>query len=264
MLKRWLRSPLVVTVLFAVAAGLILFGGIRGAQAALRIQSEWFGAEVVLDDIDVALTEQSGREEKARLVHGEESLLSQVKDGKLVFLGDDDEFAIGRKYVEKLAVRNTRNSKNNAGGADGNAEDQLIKEYVRVTVYKYWEKKNSKGTYVKDPSLDSKYIKVEWNTNDSGWAIDDLSTTDERTILYYDSIVKAVNESDDPSEDTEPFTKSIRIDSTILDADNLEDYRDARFKIEAVVDAVQTHNGKDAMMSAWGNNLIAVGDDAEN
>ena len=37
-----------------------------------------------------------------------------------------------------------------------------------------------------------------------------------------------------------------------------------KFRIRATVDAVQTHNGADAMMSAWGNNdMITVGDDAE-
>lgn len=255
MLKKWLRSPLVTAALFVVAAGLILFGGIRGVQAAPRIQSTWFGAEVELDDIDVALTEQSGTEEEARTVHGDDSLLSaKDKDGKLLVLGSDAEFVVGKKYAEKLAVRNTVNANNNAGGADGKAGDQLIKQYVRVTVYKYWTKKNADNKYVKAPELDPSKIELEWDLS-NGWSIDDRSTTAERTVLYYADILN-------PGEDSSAFTKTIRIDSSAL---NDASYKNARFQVEAVVDAVQTHNGADAMMSAWGNNdMITVGADAED
>ena len=254
MLRKWLRSPLVTAALFVVAAGLILFGGIRGVQAAPRIQSTWFGAEVELDDIDVTLIEQSGKEESPRPVHGDDALLS-AKDEKekLLLLGDDSEFTVGKKYVEKLAVRNTVNTNNNAGGADGNAGDQLIKEFVRVTVYKYWTTKDADGNYVKAPQLDPSKIEIGWDTS-SGWSIDDRSTTAERTVLYYADILEK-------GKDTNAFTKSIRVDSSVLDD---AAYKDARFQIEAVVDAVQTHNGKDAMMSAWGNNdMITVGADAD-
>ena len=251
MLRKWLRSPLVTAALFAVATGLILFGGIRGVQAAPRIQSTWFGAEVELDDIDVALTEQSANDSAPNEKHGDDVLLTTL-------LKDGEEFVVGKKYNDyRLAVRNTVNDNNNEGGADGNAGDQLIKEYVRVTVYKYWTTKDASGNYVKAPELDPSKIEVGWDTT-NGWSIDDRSTTAERTVLYYADILYT-------GEDTTPFTKSIRVDSSVLDD---AAYKDARFKIEAVVDAVQTHNGKDAMMSAWGvdvegQNLITVGNDAE-
>ena len=247
MLKKWLRSPLVTAALLVVSVGFIVYGGIHGAQAALTITSKWFGAEVVLDDIDVALTEQSANDSEPSKKHGDDDLLTTL-------LKNGEEFVVGRKYDNyRLAVRNTANDKNNQGGADGNAGNQLIKEYVRVTVYKYWTKKDAEGNYVKAPELDPKKIDLVWDTS-SGWSIDEDSTTDERTVLYYSEILYK-------DKDTTPFTKSIRVDSSVLDDDA---YDGARFKIEAVVDAVQTHNGKDAMMSAWGNNLIAVGDDAEN
>lgn len=248
MLRKWLRSPLVTAALFVVAAGLILFGGIRGVQAAPRIQSTWFGAEVELDDIDVALIEQSANDDAYAERHGDDVLLTTL-------LKDKEEFVIGKKYDKyHLAVRNTVNNNNNAGGADGNAGDQLIKQFVRVTVYKYWTTKDADGNYIKAPQLDPSKIDIAWDES-NGWKIDGRSTTDERTVLYYAKILQ-------PGEDSSAFTKSIRVDSSVLDN---AAYKDARFQINAVVDAVQTHNGADAMMSAWGNNdMITVGADAEN
>lgn len=246
MLKKWLRSPIVTGVLFVIAAGLILFGGIRGVQAAPRIQSEWFGAQVELDDIDVALTEQCGGEDSPRLVHGAGNLMKEEN-----FLPEGEKFKPGMAYTERLAVRNTQNAENNQGGSDGN---RIIKEYVRVTVYKYWTKTDKKtGKVSKAPELDPAKIKINFVT-DGGWTIDSESTTAERTVLYYANILE-------PQQDSTEFTDTVTVDGSVLDDSA---YKNATFHIEAIVDAVQTHNGKDAMMSAWGkNNMITVGADAE-
>lgn len=247
MLKKWLRSPLVTGALFVVALGLILFGGIRAIQAAPRILSNWFGAQVELDDIDVAIVEQAG--DNASLVHGDDALFTGL-------LGEgEDAITPGIAYPEKLAVRNTLNDKNNAGGDDG---VRIIQEYVRVTVYKYWTRTDPEtGEVTKATDLDPSLIDLKFVT-DNGWSIDADSTTDERTVLYYASIVP-------PQGDTTNFIESIRIDSKVMENKKVtKQYKGATFKVEVVADAVQTHNGKDAMKGAWGkNDMITVGADAE-
>ncbi len=251
MLKKWLRSPAVLAALTVVAVGLILFGGINGIAAAPRIQSTWFGAQAELDDIDVMLTERCAGEDESRQVHGhtDENGASPLLT-KLVPEGE--EFVLGKTYTEKLAVKNMLNDRNNIGGDDGKGGAQLIKEYVRVTVYRYWETKDADGKYVKNPDLDPSYIKIGWS-KDTGWTEDENARTNERTVLYYGSILM-------PQEESKEFTDSITIDPTVLD---LPAYKDARFRVEAVVDAVQTHNAMDAMMSAWGNNnMISVDENA--
>ncbi len=260
MLKNLLRSPLATIGLFVVAAVLIGFGGINAVRAAPSIPSTWFGAQVELDDIDVALTERCGKteasvsNEDARPVHGKGALLQ-----KELLLADQSiesgDIVIGKKYDEILGVRNTKNSLNNDGGDDG---ERIIKEYVRVTVYKYWVRIDENGNEVKATDLDPDYINLHFVTDNddpsSKWSEDDSAHTSERTVLYYADIVN-------PSESTEPFTDTLSIDSDVLKHD---EYKDATFRIEAVVDAVQTHNGSEAMMSAWGNNsMITVGADSE-
>lgn len=244
MLKKLLRSPLATIGLFVAAAVLIGFGGINTVRAAPAITSTWFGAQVELDDIDVALTEQSDGEESPRVVHGDDTLLT-------LLVPEGEEFTIGKTYVEKLGVFNTQNALNNNGVVEDGS--RIIKEYVRVTVYKYWTRTDEDGTTTKATDLDPAKIKLNFVTN-NGWSIDSSASTPERTVLYYATIV-------DPQGYTTNFTDTLTIDSSVLDD---EAYKDAEFRIEAVVDAVQTHNGSDAMMSAWGNNsMITVGADSE-
>ncbi len=255
MLKNLLRSPLATIGLFVVAAVLIGFGGINAVRAAPSIQSTWFGAQVELDDIDVALTEQSAGEDSPRVVHGDDALLT-------LMVPDGEEFTIGKTYDEKLGVLNTQNGLNNNGVVDDGS--RIIKEYVRVTVYKYWTRTDENGKTVKATDLDPAKIKLNFVEGD-GWTIDRSAPgfggraedynggKGERTVLYYSSIVE-------PGKSTTNFTDRLSIDSSVLDEDK---YKDATFRIEAVVDAVQTHNGSDAMMSAWGNTMITVGADSE-
>lgn len=265
MLKKLLRSPLATIGLFVAAAVLIGFGGINTVRAAPAITSTWFGAQVELDDIDVALTERNDENADWRRVHDDKEpdnnsplLTELIPDGK--------EFTIGRTYTEELGVLNTQNALNNNGVVDDGS--RIIKEYVRVTVYKYWTRTNEQGETIKATDLDPAKIKLNF-VEGNGWTIDrsapgfgvDASReygynggTGERTVVYYSSIV-------DPQGYTTNFTDTLTIDSSVLDEDK---YKDATFHIKAVVDAVQTHNGSDAMMSAWGNNsMITVGADSE-
>ena len=161
-----------------------------------------------------------------------------------------DELQLGHVYKEELSVQNTGN----------------IDEYVRVTIYKYWEKNGEK-----QPDLDkdiSKTIKLNLINSDV-WIRDTDSDTDERTVLYYRDILPAGSEPTVPFTDTlviedEPIeaavskqTVSETADGTVIKTEY--DYNGATFVLEVKVDAVQTHHASDAIMSAWGVNGSAMG-----
>ena len=247
MLKRVLRNPKVLAAVTVLSVGLILFGGINGIAAAPSIQSRWFGGQLELDDIDVMLLEKSSSDKEAQPVHGEHG----TKDAaplltKLVPEGEEFEF--DKAYTEELSVKNALNKRNNIGGADGQGGSKLIKEYVRVTVYRYWETKQEDGSYKKNPNLDPSKIQIAW-ANDSKWKLDPTAHTQERDVLYYDKILY-------PNEVSSKLTDTVTISS---DVKRDPSYKGARPVIWAEVDAIQTHNAKEAMMSAWGvNNLISV------
>ena len=222
MLKNVLRMPAVIGVLFVASIGLLLAGTIGTAMAVPRIVSQDYRAEVVLTNIDTALTEQG------KIVEGEDTLLNG-------FPWDGSAFAVGNTYDELLAVRNVADSSKNG-----------ISQYVRVTVYKYWVDETGAKVNELDPSLIDLHF-VEGN----GWTIDHASDTRERTVLYYATPIST-------GQDTTPFADTLRIDpaaltATATGADGAEiAYDGKRFIIKAVVDAVQTHNPTEAMTSAWG------------
>lgn len=253
MLKRVLRNPKVLAAVTVLSVGLILFGGINGIAAAPSIQSRWFGGQLELDDIDVMLLERSSSDKEAQQVHGHMDDEVDRSDGfrpgllnKLVPEGEEFEF--DKAYTEELSVKNALNKRNNIGGADGQGGSKLIKEYVRVTVYRYWETKQEDGSYKKNPNLDPSKIQIAW-ANDSKWKLDPAAHTQERDVLYYDKILY-------PNEVSSKLTDTVTISS---DVKRDPSYKGARPVIWAEVDAIQTHNAKEAMMSAWGvNNLISV------
>mgnify|MGYP000021521037 FL=1 len=162
-----------------------------------------------------------------------------------VLLGDmlknagDEKLILDKKYDEKLAVKNSGS----------------IDEYVRVTVQHYWA---DKETGDKLSKLDPSKIQIDF-TND-GWTEDKSAETTERNVFYYNSILKKGQTSTD-------FTDKISISGDIAaivgqtsqtDDNGLTiitttyEYDGAQFVLEATVDAVQTHNAKDAIKSAWG------------
>ena len=222
MLKSVMRSPVIIAALFVVAVALLGFGTVGAVQAAPRIQSADYRAEVVLTDIETALTENGD------IVEGDDTLLhSLVPKGQ--------KFAVGKTYDEVLAVRNV--------GA--------IDEYVRVTVSLFWEDASGKRV-----NLDPSYIQLHFVEGD-GWTIDTEASTPERTVLYYATPIS-------PGDDTTPFADTLRIDSKVLtevtatDDGDVYDYskdNGVKFRIKAVADAVQTHNGEAAMTGAWGRTV---------
>ena len=236
--REFLSKPVVTVVLFALALLLLGSGTVGGARAALNIQSEYYNSEVELNDIGVALIEKQA-DDSFKVVAGKNALMGETSqigaaikaDGKLL---------PGKTYSEVLAVRNT-------------AE---INEYVRVSVFKYWQDANGN----KIPEMDSKWIKLGFVTG-NGWTIDTSSTTEERTMLYYGTDIA-------PGMDTTPFLSTVTIDDTVLtkvsQSTSVENgvtvirttyiYNGNRFCIEVLVDGVQDHNADQAKLSAWGVN----------
>ena len=215
-MKRLLSTPVATALLFVLAAGLIGFGGIRGVQAAPRIESNVFGAQVELSNIDTALVENGTIRE------GDETLLTQL-------VPEGEEFEVGRTYPEALSVQNVG----------------TIPQFVRVTVYRYWE--DAVGNQIKATDLDPDFIELGFVTGE-GWTIDAEASTEERTVLYYASVLE-------PGAFSSPFTDTLRISPDTLTVISGEDdwkYEGVTFHIKAVVDAVQTHNGEDAMTGVWG------------
>ena len=246
MMKSILRSPVTSIVLFVLAGALLLVGAIGAVQAAPRIVSNDYRAEVVLTDIETALTENTKAPgDKGIVREGDDDLLT-------TFLADNDEeeVKIGKTYTYELGVRNV------AEVDEAKTKNNGIPQYVRVTVNKYWvivdpttgEPMVDKNGKLKDPGLNPDYINLHFVEN-KYWTIDKAASTKERTVLYYSGIIN-------PGEDSmSVFTDKLTIDSRVLtdvSGTNNYKYKNVQFRIQATVDAVQTHNGNDAMTSAWG------------
>ena len=105
MLSKVLRTPATSVVLFALAAVLLLGGGIGAAQSAPRVESNDWGGQVELVDINTSIIE-NGTEADGVLL------------ADLLERSGDETFKVGKKYDEELAVRNSGD----------------IDEFVRVTV----------------------------------------------------------------------------------------------------------------------------------
>lgn len=225
MVKKILRSGITTLVLAVLAIGFIGFGGINTIQAAPRVVSEYFGAEVVMANIQTAITEDG------TVVEGSDKLLQNWPK--------NEKFAIGKVFDEKLAVRNT-----------GKANDGGIAEYVRVTVRKYWTDTEGNELDAKVTGLKPEHIDLHF-VEGNGWTIDADSSTPERTVLYYSGIIE-------PGADSTPFADKLSISSevaTAIDPEGEFEYEAVVFHIDAEVDAVQTHNASDAKGSAWGKSL---------
>ena len=147
-----------------------------------------------------------------------------------------------------------------------------------MKVYKYWvDKDGNKLTHLSPAMIDLHL------TNDH-WIVDDRATTarmgeddprdGEMIVLYYDSPLAAAGEGG-VFHETEAFIDSVTIKSDVVtkvtetrstDADGwttvrtVYDYDGASFVVEAEVDAVQTHNARDAIKSAWGVDVEVAGD----
>jgi hypothetical protein len=230
------RMPVVTIILFVVAAALLVFSSIGGARAALTYFSENYNSQLEMNHIGVTLNENgtaiSSRDYDS---NGEWTTTT----GSLLNrdLEEDGGITLGKTYPEELSVSNTGD----------------IDEYVRVSIYKYWLAAD--GT-TKVQTLTPDMIGL--NLTGNGWVVDEDASTAERTVLYYTGILT-------PGATTPALTDTLTIDNTIASyvsqstqggtITTTYEYDGVTFQIEAQVDAVQTHNAEDAILSAWGREV---------
>ncbi len=236
--REFLSKPAVTAVLFALALLLLGSSTVAGARAALNIQSEYYNSEVEVLDIGVALVEKQS-DDSFKVVVGKNALMGE-KTPITQMIKADKKLLPGKTYPEVLAVRNT---------AD-------INEYVRVSVFKYWLDENGN----KFADMNSDWIELGFVT-DGDWSIDQGSSTEERTVLYYAKPVA-------PGKETTEFLESVTINDVILtkvsQSTSVQNnvtvikttfiYNGKQFCIEVLVDGVQDHNADQAKLSAWGVN----------
>lgn len=229
---------------FVLAAALLLFSSVGGAQAALAYYSETYSTRMALDDIGVTLEENgksvSWRNYSSDLADGtwDEATGTLLQD----MLPEGEQIKPGVKYKEALSVMNSG----------------TIDQYVRVTIYRYWLDKDGNKLRGLSPDLIGLHLTGEKN----GWLIDTEASTAERTVLYYSKVLASGSRSP-------LFADSLTIDGMIAskvtqtaqEQDGYTtittsyDYDGAQFCVEAKVDAVQEHNAEDAAWSAWGRKV---------
>lgn len=270
------RSGLVTTLLFVLAALLLLGSAVGSSRAVLTYQSEYYQAEVSMQDIGVALLE-NGLDVAWRVYdHSDDEQYKWDDDNvqgvlltHMLDAGDGTQETLkpGKAYREELAVRN----------------DGTIDQYVRVTIYHYWADFDSLGNELRRrPDLDPDLIQLTVPARDSstptnGWSWDAGSETRERTVLYYQDILPCQNAEQGVGAErtlSPAFTGTLTIAgegvlaSLTRNADTRTEtlpdgrtattytttytYDGARFVLRVDVDAVQTHNARAAMGSAWG------------
>ena len=236
-LKSLLSDRKISLLLFIAAAVLLLAGGAGTVRAALQYRSNDYTGAIELSNIGVALWENGVPVAEVPDVTG--PLLGKM-------LKEGEEVQPGRAYTEKLTVKNT-------GGLD---------EYVRVTIYKYWEDKDG----VKQTGLMPEWIGLELDLDNGDWILDESASTRERTVLYYTRLLPI-------GKQTSPLSKTLTINPAVMDhvtqterhtrdgytvITTTFDYDGMTFRMEAEVDAVQGHNAEPAIHSAWGADMELV------
>lgn len=236
--------------LVLTAAALLLVGSTVGStRAALTYYSENYSAQMNMQSIGVSLLENDKVVSSRDYVSNNE--WKGTSEGELLtdLLGKDDTFTPGKKYNEAISVKNSG----------------TIDTFVRVIITKSWQDKEGKKNTELSPDL----IELNFLT-DNGWEIakDQSEQSDqykERTVLYYTKALKA-------GKPTPALSDTLRINPSIASdvKQNVSEdgktitytykYNGYTFHIDAEVDAVQTHNAKDAIKSAWGVD-VNVSDD---
>ena len=230
--------------LILTAAALLLVGSTVGStRAALTYYSENYSAQMNMQSIGVSLLENDKVVSSRDYVSSNE--WKGTSQGTLLtnLLGKDKTFTPGKKYNEAISVKYSG----------------TIDTFVRVIITKSWQ--NEKG---KNTKLSPELIELNFLT-DNGWQIADAQSTKERTVLYYTKAITA-------GDTTPALSDTLRINPSIASdvKQNVSEdrktitytykYNGYTFHIDAEVDAVQTHNAKDAIKSAWGVD-VNVSDD---
>ena len=229
--------------LVLTAAALLLVGSTVGStRAALTYYSENYSAQMNMQSIGVSLLENDKVVSSRDYVSNNE--WKGTSQGTLLtnLLGKDETFTPGKKYNEAISVKNSG----------------TIDTFVRVIITKSWQDEEGNKNTTLSPDL----IELNFLT-DNGWQIAKDQSTTERTVLYYTKAV-ATGDSTPALSDTIRIKPSIAKDVTKhVDGNTITytyKYNGYTFHIDAEVDAVQTHNAKDAIKSAWGVD-VNVSDD---
>ncbi|WP_455501238.1 hypothetical protein [Gemmiger sp.] len=239
MTERKKRGPLAAIALLIAAAVLLAISGTQTARAALTYFSQDYAAQVQMYDIGVTLTE-NGQDVSWRNYTQRDDVWNQ-NTGVLLknLLPEGEQLQLGRTYPEVISVRNTGS----------------IDQYVRVKLYTYWT--NADGS--KNTELSPDWIDLHL-TNDGAWVEDASARTAERRVLYYTGILPtgaAAPALSDTLTINDKLAAKVTETKTTNDKGQTVitttyDYDGVQFNIEAEVDAVQTHNAEDAILSAWG------------
>lgn len=229
--------------LVLTAAALLLVGSTVGStRTALTYYSENYSAQMNMQSIGVSLLENDKVVSSRDYVSNNE--WKGTSQGTLLtnLLGKDETFTPGKKYNEAISVKNSG----------------TIDTFVRVIITKSWQDEEGNKNTTLSPDL----IELNFLT-DNGWQIAKDQSTTERTVLYYTKAV-AAGDSTPALSDTIRIKPSIAKDVTKhVDGNTITytyKYNGYTFHIDAEVDAVQTHNAKDAIKSAWGVD-VNVSDD---
>lgn len=232
------KSVLWPVLLLGLSVVLLLLSAVGSARAALTYYSENYAMEVTVSSIGVTLVENG---EDVSYRNYIEDDWSDSGSGELLsgLLGETNGKLIpGRNYQEAIAVKNS--------GA--------IDSYVRVILYRSWQ--DSEGE--KDTELSPELIDMGLSDG-NGWVIDAKASTPERMVLYYTKVLPV-------GASTPTLCETLRVhpdifqkvteERTIVDGGETitatYQYDGYYMSLEAEVDAVQTHSGKEAIKSAWG------------
>ena len=223
MKKNKILFPKKVALLLGAAAVLLLGSTVGSTRAALTYYSENYSAQMNLKHIGVSLVENGQVVSSRDYVSGNE--WSGNTEGKLLanMLGENEKFTPGKQYDEAISVTNSGD----------------IDTFVRVIITKSWKDKEGRKNAELSPDL------IELNVpENSGWVVAEDQSTPERMVLYYTkAVAQQVNKVTDGSTVTYQYK-----------------YDGYSFNLDAEVDAVQTHNAKAAIKSAWGVD-VSVSDD---
>lgn len=227
-LKQFVTASRANTVAFAVTAALTLSATIGAASATVVYLVDDYESRVQIYDIGVTLVE-NGENSSWRNYHSawigpdgsgnwDEHLGELLKD-----TAQGEPFVLRKPYTEELYVRNSG----------------TVNEYVRVSIYCYWcDAETEEKVLISPENIDLHIINLN-----KGWLLDEASSTVERTVLYYNRLIK-------PGEETLLFADEFKI----TDAD--ASYDGVKFMVEVRVDAIQENSANDAAKSAWGTNVV--------
>ena len=216
MKKNKKQFPLYLLVMALVGMTLLVFSTVKQTTAVLNIESGDYDSKLEMKEMSLALVD---------------------KDGKDPSKIEVEDFNIGVDNKISVAVKN----------------DGKIDEYVRVVVYKYWEKDGSK-----DPAKDASLISLV--VSSALWKEDTDAATDERQIFYY---TKPLEVGEVSEELLSAFTVDGKVKNNMSVTVDEEkgvvtvsyDYNGYSAVLDIEADGVQTHNYDKAARSAWGVDL---------